>query len=331
MKIRLEKQRDTSIDVLRWIAITCIIIAHCNPPVLLAQLRNFDVPLMVFLSAVCFKKNEQFLYWSYVKKRVWRIVIPVWLFLTFYHILIYITTSHISLKFILETYSFVTGWYPWIFRIFLTMALLAPFIYTFTKKVSNNIYIILFYLILFLNEFVANKCLSSAVGQMIIMTLPYALIFSLGIKINLLSNRALFFMASSFALFFIISGFTLFWEFEDFVPNFDYKYPPRLYYLTYALFFVLFFWNIRYRIVKIVDYIGINRFVLFVGSHTMWIYLWHIIIVVALKNYHFIYLFPLAYLVPVFITFLQCRFLNQVCNRIECVNTVKKLKIIFEG
>ena len=48
------KVRDQGIDVLRWLAITGIIIAHVNPSAFWLQLRSFDVPLMVLLSGICF-------------------------------------------------------------------------------------------------------------------------------------------------------------------------------------------------------------------------------------------------------------------------------------
>lgn len=54
-KIATKSRRDVTIDLLRFIALTCIIIAHINPSPLLFQLRNFDVPLMVFLSGVSFR------------------------------------------------------------------------------------------------------------------------------------------------------------------------------------------------------------------------------------------------------------------------------------
>lgn len=49
------KNRDNSYDVLRWIALTGIILVHSKPTVFWEQIRNFDVPLMVLVSAVCFK------------------------------------------------------------------------------------------------------------------------------------------------------------------------------------------------------------------------------------------------------------------------------------
>lgn len=46
------KKRDRSIDLLRFIALTGIVIVYIHPSEFWTQLRNFDVPLMVFLSGV---------------------------------------------------------------------------------------------------------------------------------------------------------------------------------------------------------------------------------------------------------------------------------------
>ncbi len=48
------RKRDESIDALRWLALTGIILVHSEPSAFWAQLRSFDVPLMVILSAVVF-------------------------------------------------------------------------------------------------------------------------------------------------------------------------------------------------------------------------------------------------------------------------------------
>lgn len=47
-------RRDYSIDILRFIALTGIIAVCCVPNTFITQLRNFDVPLMVFLSGVSY-------------------------------------------------------------------------------------------------------------------------------------------------------------------------------------------------------------------------------------------------------------------------------------
>ena len=51
--MRESKERDFSIDFLRCIGLIGIMLSHSVCPSLLMNLRSFDVPLMVFLSAVC--------------------------------------------------------------------------------------------------------------------------------------------------------------------------------------------------------------------------------------------------------------------------------------
>lgn len=48
-------ERDKSIDVLRAIALTGMIIIHISPTIgWISEIRSFDVPLMVFLSGVSY-------------------------------------------------------------------------------------------------------------------------------------------------------------------------------------------------------------------------------------------------------------------------------------
>lgn len=48
------KQRDYTIDILRFIAIACIILAHTDPSHILFEIRNFDVTLMVLVGGMTF-------------------------------------------------------------------------------------------------------------------------------------------------------------------------------------------------------------------------------------------------------------------------------------
>ena len=48
------KERDYKIDILRFIAIICIILSHTKPPETIFLLRNFDVTLMVMIMGASF-------------------------------------------------------------------------------------------------------------------------------------------------------------------------------------------------------------------------------------------------------------------------------------
>ena len=62
-----DSNRDFRIDFLRWIGLTLIVLAHVKAPFGVTQLRSFDVPLMVFVSGLCFKTPKGNI-WSYLQK-----------------------------------------------------------------------------------------------------------------------------------------------------------------------------------------------------------------------------------------------------------------------
>jgi fucose 4-O-acetylase-like acetyltransferase len=74
--------RDFGLDVLKVVGLFCIILAHVKPVDIVFQVRNFDVPLMVFLSGFSFyiSGGVKGSYREYFFKRVKRLVIPVWIF-----------------------------------------------------------------------------------------------------------------------------------------------------------------------------------------------------------------------------------------------------------
>lgn len=52
------KKRDISIDILRFIVISLIILAHVNPPDTILNIRCFDVSLMLFVSGLIMSKRN---------------------------------------------------------------------------------------------------------------------------------------------------------------------------------------------------------------------------------------------------------------------------------
>lgn len=85
--------RDFRIDALRSLAILLIIFAHTSQQNLFFQLRTFDVPLMAILLGMSFylsqSKKTNISYKNYVIKRFERLVIPAWVFLTIFFIVMF--------------------------------------------------------------------------------------------------------------------------------------------------------------------------------------------------------------------------------------------------
>lgn len=121
------------IDLLRFIGLAMIIFAHVNPPSILLQLRTFDVPLMIIVSAMSFSlgyKDEPYI--QYLWKRIKRLVFHVWIFLTGYFLTILIfspSAKVLNFKTLFDSYFFFGGiGYVWIIRIFILLALTIVFI-----------------------------------------------------------------------------------------------------------------------------------------------------------------------------------------------------------
>ena len=87
MENSIEKnERNYYLDFLKFLGLSLIILAHVPIPNWLAAIRNFDVPLMVFVSG-CLSNGSLGRsdgLFAYYKKRFLRLLVPTWIFLTIY-------------------------------------------------------------------------------------------------------------------------------------------------------------------------------------------------------------------------------------------------------
>ncbi len=282
-------QRDERIDLLRFIGLAMVILAHVYPPMWVAQLRNFDVPLMVLVSALSFSASvKQESYGQYVWARVKRLVFPVWLFLTLYFAVQWaFAYPHVlpDADKILRSYTMIDGiGYVWVIRVFLLVALLAPFIYRFHQRTPENSQyfrvLVLWYLAY---EVAVNMILPeiSGISRTILRNtlfdaVPFALLFALGLRIPAMtkSEQLRFFTLFS-AVFLLLAGW-FFWQQGSFQRTQSFKYPPQHYYLAYALMCAFLLWLLAEPVLRGLRRSRLIGFVLFAGSNSIWIYLWHI-------------------------------------------------------
>jgi len=118
----------------------------------------------------------------------------------------------------------------------------------------------------------------------------------------------------------------------NYVPTQAFKYPPRLYYTSYALGISAILFVYRERIVFLLEKVHLLRFSSFVGSHTFWIYLWHIPIVDYMTNYcDSITTFFTVYSMTILIVYIQTILIKKMCNWIDSPVVYKNIKMIFLG
>lgn len=278
-------------------------------------------------------------YVYYVIKRVKRILIPTWLFLiAYYGVLI----SYFLLKGKLDsfnvnemvrTFALQTGWYVWVMRVFLITALIAPFIRGINEKINKWLVVLLCAIILITYEFV-HVDNNGSVGYYLTMTIPYIVIFAMGMIIKDFNIKQLLLM--SFVLLAVSSGFgykvTL--DNGSFLCTNNYKCPPLLYFSCFGLGCSMVFWLLKDPIYNLTKTLRIDKLMTFIGSHTMWFYLLHIpVVMVAVhlpvgKFLQFVF----TLVITAIITFIFVSFIEKVVmNHLKSESAKKNVKLIFLG
>lgn len=242
------KHKDFAIDIIRVFAIFLIILAHVsNVPDWLANIRRFDVPVMVFISGISFSysksietKND---YFRYIWKRIKKLIFTAWIFITIYLLYMVILKlcgyeMNLSFKNILFSYTLIGGiGYVWILRILFCMAILAPLMKILLDRINNEwitiliaISLIIFNTILvYVDSLYQIKYFTFLYETVILPIIGYFSIYMIGIRLRKFNLMQDIVLISSLAVLFAISIFWLGFDLQS------QKYPPNLGYITYGL------------------------------------------------------------------------------------------------
>jgi fucose 4-O-acetylase-like acetyltransferase len=336
--------RDDRIDILRFIGLSMIILAHVDPPGLLFQLRNFDVPLMILISAMSFglsyKTNEP--YSSYVWKRIKRLVFPVWVFLSVYFLIIYIFnpgSDELDFTTILTSYALLEGiGYVWIIRVFLLVALISPLLFTWHQHTPRNsqyfMILALSFLAYELLRYFSLPYIQSGAGELAssvaLYLVPYGIIFAIGLRMIQLNKNQLYAIAFSSLAIFIVAGLWLWFLNNEFIPTQSLKYPPSIYYFSYAVFISSLLWIHSGFIDQSIETLKLKPLVLFIARNSIWVYLWHIPLIKTIQT-HFFLKFLIAFSVAVTLTYVQIWMIDHLLKHIKSEQLRKNIKMVFTG
>ena len=344
-------ERNAKYDFLKFVGISCVILAHMGIQGILFQLRNFDVPLLVLLSGISFIEYSSInfnSYKEYIFKRFIRLIVPTWIFIVFYNIAIYLIFKEISsMHTIVQQFTLIgdidVGIGVWIIRIFFTISIIAPFLNKINSNIiTNNKFYIICSISFIVYEFVEyisfdnldiNKYI--IIQYIIFYTVSYGFIFLYGLRMVSLSKKEIEYHIYVFAFIFVSYVCYFFFKNNVFIGTQEYKYPPRLYYISYSLFvsFALFY------ITQFLNYFNFlinNKIINFIGMSTLWIYLWHWFFLKLYNNlfinYNFLVKYLVVFLFAIIATYFQSNivyFFNKYI--ITNVNTKKMLVKIFTG
>ena len=277
--------RDTYIDFLRGIGLLLLVVAHTWAPITLTTIRTFDVPLMVIVSAMCYKpiKRDFQSIKSYLWKRFLRIYIPVFIFVNLFFTAILCVEAYVG-KNVFSVYQYIGSLfllnapsigYVWIMRVFLMMALVLPFLEPLFRELKLIGLIISIYLVIILQEgvIVVFADIPDGIVKFILSeTIPYIIGYSvftaIGLRIKDFSYRQkiIFTVAGGMGciMYFYITG--------NLNPQID-KYPPHGLYLLWG-------WcgsAILILSQPLINIISGWRIWSYLSRNSMWIYLWHIV------------------------------------------------------
>lgn len=343
--MRIEK-----IDFLRSLGLSLIILAHVQPPLWIAQLRNFDVPLMFIVMGMSFyvteKRHKNKI--GYIISRFRRLVLPTWIFFGIF----FVTNECIALIFNIKNFTYSPGHiitsftlssglgYVWVIRLFFIISSMAIFL---PKKLLN---LRLSYLLVFLviTVIINNQLKSSyktldeinrmvLIGSYIANTLPYMFVFLIGYKFMTLNKRQIWQLIACSASVFTALVIYFYLALNSFIPTQVDKYPPGIYYLSYALFMcaLIYFYadtitgylhnTIAWKVVKISS------------ENSIWLYLWHIPFILMCHNLslNFVIAFFTTYTLALFVVYSQVKLVRLITNHIKNERASKLISTIFTG
>ncbi len=345
--------RDDHVDIMRFIGLSLIIFAHINPPAILFQLRNFDVPLMVMVSGMSYVLSSGKLvsYKEYFISRCQRLVFPVWTFLTILFCIIKLfnldqKNSILNTTTIISSYGLISGiGFVWVIRIFLLVALMAPIFYPIVNKTHRYKFLMISFLLLLLNEMLVFYITQNLWGYKILYIfnwvffnlIPYGVIFFLGVKLKEFTRKDLFYILSFSFLSFVSISIFLHHLHGKILGTQVYKYPPTLYYIMFSLIMItLLYINISYISSLISKLRCMKKLISMISENSLWIYLWHIplilfIHVLFFDSMNFIVKYLAVYFFAFLCAFFQFKIVNFLAYRIKNTKIRKILILTFTG
>lgn len=334
-----QKTRNVKFDGLRTIGLLAIILAHVNPPAWLFQFRNFDVPLMVLVSgAVYGLSGTNKKYGDYIWGRILRLLVPTWTFLILFFLLNSLLGKQFSTNTILSSFALLNGiGYVWIIRVFILVAIIAPlFVYLYRKITNKVIYLLVVVAVFVFYTLLHHIYVGSVFLQhipavdfvfqnIIFYILPFGCVTGLGIYLLHARKKSIILLLGIFAA--VFAFLALVYSSHGFMQTQAYKYPPQLYYLSYALAASLMLYLLSFT--TTFQKIFSTRAMKFISASSLWIYLWQIFFLFQIKINNFIVAYIIIVLLSVIVTFGQKYFITKVCTVIKNNIVTNFLTITF--
>lgn len=317
-------------DFLKFLGLSGIIFAHVESPGLVMMLRSFDVPLMVMVSAMLSQRSYSKIKANhhsaalYCISRFKRLVFPTWIFLTFYFALYYVLSGEAhDIKYYLASYALTRYGigYVWVILIYLYCAILVPAFDKIGFSAKSIALVAIAYLSHEAGYFFGIGTQNKIILSTIYYIIPYGTLAFIGFNYKNLSSKAKqLIMYSAFLICMALGIY--YWIRIGSPQRFSIvKYPPRLYYLTYGVFcsFAMLMFSEKHPL-KIFE----SAIIKFISVHSMWIYLWHILVLTIYdwlcNRFSFL---PSSWYIKFFMVYTGSIIITVVANKV--LDTIEKI------
>lgn len=290
-----EKERRNEIDILRGLGIFFIIIIHTaayflsqEPVFLLWNFGQFAVPLFVFCSTYLFylKRNSyiKISYFSYVKKRLFRLLKPYYIFLLFYLPIVgAVSLKGVRWEQLARELTLATPGTEinWAVLLFVYMSALMPLLFLLYRKIK-----IAFFLYLLAALFASGLLLfyKPAINFRLVMWLPWSLIILFSWFFARYEEEVWFYPFTVLGVGGLFTTLSMILKTRgSSLIFFDNKYPPNLYFLSYGIFVV----TILYLVAKkgAFNLPLIKRPLIFLSENSYSIFFVHLLLIVAATKF----------------------------------------------
>ena len=278
--------REWPIDYLKALGLFCLFLAHVNAPSVIHELRGFDVPFLVFISGYLAARSLSRKVDSseYLIMRILRLAVPTWVFLCVFYLCMVLVgvmppIEEVLRSFLFQRNSGLAGG-VWIIWVYIACAAMAP---AFSKlKTSGRFYAVLagvmivYELLLVFTPLKNNPILYYTLFTFV----PYGCVLTLGMRFRLMSKWEKWGVAIASTIIHI--GYIVCYYFAcgAYLTLDACKYPPSLYYLTYSI-------PISILLMSLFQCCSFtktsNRAIEFISRHSLWIYLWQILVGCLIK------------------------------------------------
>lgn len=325
----MTNQRTSLIDNLRGISVIGMILIHVNAYYLSNKLAyqlwnwtQFVVPLFIFCSSyLYFAKTRQTAILEikdilpYLKKRISRLLIPFYVYLFFYYLLLYVTGKQFTFLSVVKSLTLTTpsNDISWLILLFTYFIFLLPILDYLALKKSS---LFLFVTICSYLSAIYFLFFPSPINFKLIMWLPWlTIVIATWFIVRIESSK------KQLGVFILLSALmftTVLWSkvsLHQSLSFYNNKYPPNLYYLSYGL---LTMGLLTMLLKKDVFPSVIKLFVFFMSKYSYTIFFIHfliIFIIVALellKYFNWVSLFLVVTILTVIIQWLMNYFFSTL-------------------